>query len=350
MDKRAVVMSTAILFGFVCVAVRLADLMLLSHDRLSERAQSQYVAMHELRVGRGIIFDRRGRELAVNLEAESIYCNPGEVESKAEAAAALAQITGLRRSSLIRDFSSKRDFLWITRKLDRAAADSVRELDLKGVGLIPESKRYYPKGELAAHVIGFVGVDNQPLEGIELQYDKSLKGWEKSVQVVKDAKGRTLSEGHEFQTGGNSLVLTIDEGLQFITERALAEAMDKWQPASASAIMMDPFTGEILAMANMPTYDLNDPAGHSVASRRNRSLTDTYEPGSTFKLVVAAAALEEHTVREGQEFDASAGYIRVGGKAIWDTHNQGVLSFSDVIKRSTNVGAVMIGQTVDPEV
>jgi cell division protein FtsI (penicillin-binding protein 3) len=209
------------------------------------------------------------------------------------------------------------------------------------MGYLPEVKRIYPNGSLASHVVGFVGIDNQPLEGIELKYDEQLRGRDESVQILKDARGRTLSDGRDFLQGGNSLVLTLDAGLQYILETELDNAYKQWDALSASAIMMNPYTGEILAMANRPTYDLNRPSSYKTSDRRNRAITDSYEPGSTFKVITAAAVLEEGLVTPSTSFDCSKGYVKVGKKAIWDTHNMGVLTFREVIRSSSNVGTVM---------
>jgi cell division protein FtsI (penicillin-binding protein 3) len=348
-SKRAAIISTAVFFGFILVMVRLADLMLLNHERLAERAKEQYQATKDLRVGRGKIYDRRGRALAVNVDVLSAYCNPREIESPENAARVFAKVTGEKYGEVLKKIKSRKGFVWLRRKLDMAAASELEKMGLKGIGFVPEFKRHYPKGYLASHLVGFVGVDNQPLEGIELSYDESLRGWEESVPVERDAVGRTLSEGIEHQNWGNSVVLTIDEGLQYVVERALDRAIATWGATSATAVMMNPFTGEVLAMANRPTYDLNEPTSSSVSSRRNRAITDSYEPGSTFKLITAAAALEEGAVTTDMKFDTSAGFIRVGRKAIWDITNHGIATFAEVIRKSSNVGTVMVGQLMDEE-
>jgi cell division protein FtsI/penicillin-binding protein 2 len=344
MNKRAVILRTAIVFGFVLVGIRLADLMLLNHERLSERARSQYTGKKDIAVKRGGIYDRRGRVFAVNLDVDSVYCNPLEVDSPSETASALAKATGLSYGSVLKKVSSDKGFLWVKRKLSPEAAGNLRGLKLKGVGFVQEPKRVYPKGTMASHILGFVGIDNQPLEGLELKYEKNLRGRAGSVLFEKDAGGRPLTEGFDFQSGGNSLVLTMDEGLQYIMEKELDKALDEWDASSASAIMMDPFSGEILAMANRPTYDPNNPSGYKASARRNRAITDVYEPGSTFKIVTAAGVLEEGVVGTETKFDCSKGYISVGRKAIWDTHNHGVITFKEVIQVSSNVGTIQAAQ------
>lgn len=338
-----------IICGFAFVVMRLGDLMLVNHERLAARARLQHLGKKEIGLRRGSILDRRGRPLAVNVDVESAYFNPRESDDPARAVPAIARAAGLDRKSLAKRLSSDRGFVWVERKLSTERAERLRGLGVKGLGFVPELKRIYPKGPMASHVLGSVGIDNQPLEGLELAYDRHLQGKPASFLYEKDAGGRPLSDGEDYETGGNSLVLTLDEGLQFIVEKALQEALSKWEAASAAAVMMNPFTGEILALANRPTYDPNHPSSSTARARRNRAITDLYEPGSTFKLVMAAGALEEGVVEPEDEFDASKGYIRVGRRAIWDVHNHGVLTFKEVIQASSNVGAIMVGQLLGEE-
>jgi cell division protein FtsI (penicillin-binding protein 3) len=350
MNIRAVILSTAIVFGFVAVVVRLGDLMLFNHENLAQKAERQYQGERDMLAKRGGIFDRRGRALAVNLDVESVYVNPREIDSPRDAAKALARLINTDYDAAFKKVSAEKSFVWGKRKLDPALIDEVKERKIKGLGFLDEVKRYYPKGTLTSHVVGFVGIDNQALEGLELWYDGTLQGKDEKIRVTRDASGRTLSEGVQFQTRGNNLRLTVDEGLQYIVEESLDDAMKQWNASSASAIMMNPYTGEILAMANRPNYDLNYPAEFRASDRRNRALTDTYEPGSTFKIVAAVAALEERIVDPETEFDCSAGKIEVGGMVVRDVHtNHDKLTFREVIQRSSNVGTVMVGQKVGEE-
>ena len=346
-NRRAAVLSTAVMFGFVLVGIRLADLMLLDHDALAAKARNQQQVQVNVSVNRGLILDRRGRALAVNVDAYSVYSRPFRIQSPGAVSSVLSDATGRSYDRVLASLQSNRNFVWIKRKMEIAAAERLKGLGLEGVGFIPESKRLYPKGKLASHLIGFVGVDNQPLEGVELEYNEDLQGEVKKVLVSKDAGGRMLSEGLDVQSRGNGLVLTIDEGLQYISEQALDDAIEKWEAVSAIAIMMDPYNGEILAMASRPTYDLNDPGGYRTSSRRNRAITDPYEPGSTFKVVTAAAALEEAVVTPHTEFDVSDGFIDVGPMRVYDSRRQDRLLFTEVIKTSSNVGTIQMGSLLD---
>ncbi|MBI3592096.1 MAG: penicillin-binding protein, partial [Nitrospirae bacterium] len=245
--------------------------------------------------------------------------------------------------------STKNRFNWIERKVSIEDTQRIRDLRIKGIGLIPDIKRFYPKGSLASHIIGFVGVDNNGLEGIEKKYDRYLSARGEKVSVMRDAKGNALSEGLNKEIKGNNITLTIDEGLQYILEKNLDAAVSQWKAASATALMMDPNTGELLAMASRPTFDLNNPGDVTASQRRNRAITDCYEPGSTFKIIVGTAALEEGLVSPDTRFDCSAGYIEVGGKKVRDAHKHGVLTFKEVIQKSSNVGSIKVGLSLGRE-
>jgi cell division protein FtsI (penicillin-binding protein 3) len=351
MKKRAIILSTAIAFGFIAVIFRLVDIMLFNHEWFSAKAKFQQIRKEVIPVKRGIIFDRRGRELAVNLDTESIYADPSEIASPDKVANALSEKINQRSDIILAKLNTDKKFNWIARKLDTEYIQGIKELKLRGIGFVSETKRYYPKGNLAAHIIGFVNVDNNGLEGVEQKYDKHLVSRSEEAYVFRDAKGNVLSDGQTLnrEIKGNNLVLTIDEGLQYILEKNLEKAFLDWKAASATAIMMDPYTGEILAMANRPTFDINNPADATAAERRNRAITDCYEPGSTFKIIAATAALEEGVVKPNTKFDCSAGYIEVGGKKIKDAHKHGVLSFKEVIQKSSNVGIIKIGLSLGKE-
>ncbi|WP_333653414.1 peptidoglycan D,D-transpeptidase FtsI family protein [Dissulfurispira sp.] len=353
MRKRAIILSTAITFGFIAVVFRLVDIMLFNHEWFSAKAKFQQVRKEIIPVKRGIIFDRRGRELAINLDTESIYADPSEITSPDKVASALSERINQKPEIILAKLNTDRRFNWIKRKVGIEYAQGIKDLKLRGIGFAPEVKRYYPKGSLASHVIGFVNVDNSGLEGVERRYDRYLAPRSEKAYVFRDAKGNVLSDGQGFSLSreikGNNLVLTIDEGLQYILEKNLDAAYLHWKAASATAIMMDPYTGEILAMANRPTFDINDPSDAAPNQRRNRAITDCYEPGSTFKIIAGTAALEEGIVNPDTKFDCSAGYIEVGGKRIKDDHRHGVLSFKEVIQKSSNVGTIKIGFSLGRE-
>ena len=357
--KRTIILNTIIIFGFLVIFVRLSELMIFDHRLLAEKARSQQIKAEDIQVRRGNIYDRRGREFAVNMELESLFCDSKEVKIDNKRVEKLSAILGVNADVVRTKFEGEKRFTWITRKLPPDTIKKVKtvldmgpttnESSVKGFGLIPESKRFYPNGNLASHVVGTVGMDNQPLEGIELAYNKYLKTSGGKVYFFRDATGRMLSSGVNTEVKGNDILLTIDEGLQYIVEKELQKAMREWQAVAATVIMMDPLTGEILALANRPDYDLNHIRTAHRNGIRNRAITDIYEPGSTFKVVAGTAALEEKAFRLDSVFDVSKGSIEVGGKRIHDAHRNGVLTFKEVIQKSSNVGTVMIGMKLGRE-
>jgi cell division protein FtsI (penicillin-binding protein 3) len=342
MRGRALILGIAVTCAYIAVVTRLVDVMLISHNWYAARALDQQVKKQEIPVKRGIIMDRRGRELAVNIDTESVYCNPSEITSPTTVASALSRGLNKNPDVILAKLTPNRKFTWLERKADVEYVDKVRALKVKGVGFQSESKRLYPRGKLASQILGYVDIDNNGLEGVERTYDKKLTSLSEAVRVVKDARGNVLSDGQQREIKGNNVRLTIDEGLQYIMEKNLDSAMTSRQAAAAVGIMMDPHTGEIFAMAVRPTYDPNNPADFRPSLRRNRAITDVFEPGSTFKIIVGTAALEEKVVKPETRFDCSAGYIEIGGGKINDAHRHGVLTFQEVIQKSSNVGTIQI--------
>jgi cell division protein FtsI (penicillin-binding protein 3) len=349
MRRRGIILNTAIGFGFFIVLLRLVDIMVLNHERLSQRAKMQQMKGEDVQVRRGIIFDRQGREMAVNLELESLYCDPAEVASAEQSAYALSGITGKPSKAILTKLSSEGHFAWVDRKLEPDVARRIKDAKIKGLGFVHDAKRFYPKGYLAAHVLGLVDIDNKGIEGTELKYQGVLTIGGGRVLLSRDASGKTLSQGVDMEYKGNNLVLTIDEGLQYMVENELDKAMGKWRAKAAAAIMMDPHTGEILALANRPSFNPNALAGSKDFERRNRAITDCYEPGSTFKIIVGTAALEEKVVSLDTPFDCSRGVVEVGRRVIHDVHRNGLLTFKEVIQKSSNVGSVMVGMRLGKE-
>ncbi len=352
MKLRLFILICFISIVFVVVIARLADIMILNHSFYAQMARMQQVKIEEMPLKRGFIFDRRGRELAVNLDVESIYCNPSDIpeHERNKVAQKLSTIIGRDVESILTKIKTNSKFVWIERKVSPEIAEKIKKANIKGVGLISETKRFYPKGNLASHLLGYVDIDNRGIEGIEKKYDKELIAINQvKVSYYRDAKGNLLSKGALKEIKGNNIILTIDEGLQFILEKNLEEAVKHWKASYASAIMMDPFTGEILAMANSPSFDPNNPAVAKASIRRNRAITDCYEPGSTFKIIVGAAALEEGLVKPNMKYDCSAGYIEVGRRRIKDAHRHGVLTFQEVIQKSSNVGTIKIALSLGKE-
>ena len=353
--KRAIVLTSIILFSFIAILLRLVDLMIFSHEKLSKRAEQQYILEETLKPPRGVIWDRNMREMATNMEVPSLFGVPSAMENTLTISKNLAPFMNVSSKELNMTLlrKKKKKFLWLQRRMDADTAREVRilldKMRYNSFGFIPESKRLYPKGRTASHILGFTNVDNKGIAGIELMYNKHLKGEGIKVSIGMDARGNRLSGEIREAVPGNNLVLTIDEGIQHIVERELSIAMSEWKAKAAVAVMMDPRTGEILAMANKPAYDPNSAGKSHDYARRNRAITDLFEPGSTLKSILASAALEEGVVSLDEEFDVSKGSIVVGGKRIRDVHKHGIISFQEVIQKSSNVGAVQIGLKLGKE-
>ncbi len=347
--KRAIVITTVISFGFAVILFRLVNLMIFDHAKLSGQASQQYISERTLTPQRGVIWDRNLKEMATNIETDSLYAVPSNVRDTARLSSQIAPIikvsSGEINSLLLK--KKGKSFTWVARRMD--LEDSRKLSALKSsfkdgeIGFVTEPKRYYPMKQVASHILGFANIDDKGIAGLELVYNDYLKGEVKSVPVDRDARGKSLVSDVKEAVPGNNIILTIDEGLQYIVERELTNAMQERKAKAAVAIMMNPATGEILALANRPTYDPNSPSAADGEEKRNRAITDIYEPGSTMKSILASAAVEEKAVRLNDMFDVSKGSITVGGKTIHDVHRHGVLNFQEVIKKSSNVGAVKVG-------
>jgi len=323
--------------------------MVFDHEKLSERAAQQYIREKALTPQRGVIWDRNMKELATNIETDSLFAIPSNVKDTKNLSSQIAPIIKVSKgeiNSLLLK-RKERSFTWLARRVDMETSRKLSSLKSPfkegEIGFVTEPKRYYPKGQIASHILGFANIDDKGIAGLELVYNDYLKGEVKNVSVGMDARGKSLVSDVKEAVPGNNILLTIDEGLQYIVERELTNAMEERKAKAAVAIMMNPMTGEILALANRPTYDPNFPSAAGGEEKRNRAITDLYEPGSTMKSILASAAIEEKAVRLNDMFDVSKGSIKVGGKTIHDAHRHGVLSFQEVIKKSSNVGAVKIG-------
>ncbi len=328
------------------VATRLYLIQIVQHHDLGTRAEGQYERRIPVTARRGTIYDRHGRALAISLKAVSVFAHPGLVENPQASASRLARVLKLPAGEIRRKLQSDRSFVWIKRKVEPERAEALSKLDLAGVGLVPEGKRYYPKKNFAAHLIGFVGVDDKGLEGVELEYDRLLTTGSRSFLSQVDALRRVVFREAEASHAGSDLYLTIDEVIQHVAERELEAAVGRSEARAGTVIVMDPATGEILALANTPSYNPNAYGGYRPALRRNRALTDPYEPGSAFKLVLAAAALEEGLVKPNDLFYGEDGTIVVAGTRIRDHKRHGWMTFRDVVAYSSNVGAIKVGMKV----
>ncbi len=345
----------------LAIEVRLVVLQVWQFEELSARAERQQSETQKTPGKRGEIVDRHGRLLAYSVDADTIYAVPTDIADPAGTAAALCgaldECGKKEKDQLIERLSRKRkngsltSFQYVKRRATPIEAKRIAALDIKGIGFIKESKRFYPNRELAAHLLGYVGTDNAGLHGLEATYDKTVRGREGTMLVQTDARGHAFSRLDRPPTTGGSLELTIDQHLQYIVERELRAGVEAARADGGTAVAMDPYTGEILAMASWPTFNPNQYAGTHEAALRNRAVQDLYEPGSTFKLVTASAAIEEKVVMPDDLVDTQGGVIKFPGrKPITDMgHNYGVLTFANVIVKSSNVGAIKVGLMLGPE-
>jgi cell division protein FtsI/penicillin-binding protein 2 len=292
------------------------------------------------------------RVLAVNLNRESVYANPRMIKDREESASILASALDLDRNSVMEKISKDKGFIWIKRKITTKEALQLRKFNLPGVYFIEESKRFYPNMQLACHLLGSVDIDNKGLEGLELLYDNSLKGTGGTLVSMQDAKRNPLSSYQQEFTppkNGYSLVLTIDDVIQNIAERELYKMYDKYNAKGASIIVIDPKNGDVLALANYPNFDLNNVSKRSVDSLRNRAINDFFEPGSIFKIVTASVAIEENVVKFDDKFDCENGAWKVGKRVLHDHKPHGILTFKEVIEKSSNIGTVKVANLFGPE-
>lgn len=337
------------------VVARLSQLQLAEGGRYRARAQRQQERRIEVSPLRGSIFDREGRPLAVSVEAASVYAIPDEVTHPVDTARALATRLGLPEATLLEKLTQKKGFVWLARKVDRPVAAAVRAEKIPGIYLVAETKRFYPKGSLAAAVVGYVGTDDKGLGGLEHFYDGTIRGKPGEIVALTDARrstyGRSSAANGRPPQEGASLVVTLDSGIQFAAERELAAAVAETQARSGVLVLLDPSDGAILAMATAPGFDPNDYRSYSADTRRNRAVADAHEPGSTFKIVTGALGLENALVDLEEAISTGDGTIRIGNTTIseHDGKRFGALTLAGVFEHSSNVGIIRVGLRLGPQ-
>ncbi|MBI5062799.1 MAG: penicillin-binding protein 2 [Desulfatitalea sp.] len=339
---RVALVSGCFLLWLVVIAVTAGYYQLFKADWLSRKAEVQYE--HELTINgkRGAIYDSRHEVMAVSVETTSIAAYTKKLKDKPAAAAQLAKVLRLNAKEVKRNLNSGRPFVWIKRQATPNEVAAVKQLGLKGIDFLSEYSRFYPNTTLAAQVLGFTGIDGQGLEGIESFYERDLKGAEKRVTVLRDALGRDTDRLATTSQTGSNLVLTIDRHIQFIAEQALAEAVTEYKGRSGMALVMDPGTGAVLAMAHYPFFNPNAYSKSDRTVWRNRAVSDAFEPGSTMKIFSAAAALEDGNIRPNSIFFCENGNYIVGGHKVHDTKPHGWLTLQQIVKFSSNIGAVKL--------
>jgi cell division protein FtsI/penicillin-binding protein 2 len=352
---RVVIVATAIALAAVVVAARLGDLQVRKTDLLRAQARRQHQQVIEIGGRRGSIVDRQGREFALSVTTQSLYAHPPRLKKDADRAARLlAPLVGRPESELRALLASDEPFVWLQRRLDPPTARAIAKLDPKliykggPIDFQEEPKRFYPQGTLGVHVVGFADLDQRGLEGIEHTFDDALQGDSTKYLAARDARGTMILQPlRPPAKRSHDVVLTIDLVLQHVVERELDRAMEETGAKAASAILLDPRTGQVLALANRPTVDPRAGGKGPADARRNRAIQDVLEPGSTFKVVSASAALELGTVTPEQRFNCTS--YTVAGKSYTDVHKYGVLSVREILEHSSNVGMVQVGRTLSKE-
>ena len=347
---RLIVVSSLLLLFAVSLIARLANLQITQHKTLLAKSEKQpHHGNLKTYFGRGTIFDRNGNELATNLVVESVFVVPQEVRDRKYTSRVLASALGQNYDRVYKEVSSNKQFAWIKRKASTDEIIHLKKAALSGVRFRSEQKRFYPKRELAANVIGFVGTDDYGLAGIEQTYQEKLKGMVYSQPIKQDGRGRNiqnLGSLSRSNLGNYDLMLTLDEVIQFTAEYHLTKQVERYKADSGMAVVMNPNSGEIYAMANVPQFNPNNYNKFTPETRKNNTVVSSYEPGSIFKPIVAAAALDNGIAQPHDKFFCENGSFKIGGRNIGEAsnHKYGSLSMQEIIAKSSNIGAIKIAQ------
>lgn len=339
-----IVAGVALLWA-TAVFGRLGYLQLYRHGDYLLRAQRQQQRIIEISPKRGAIYDRNMHALAMSIKVDSAFAIPNEIKDKALAAQLLSGVLGLPADLVESRLDSSQNFVWIERKLTPEKSEAITALNLKGVYTQAENKRFYPKADLASHVVGFVDVDEKGLGGIEYALDNQIRGKSEKIVMMADAHQKWFDGGEARRDRGANVVLTLDEKIQYIAERELAAAINKTHALAGTVVVMNPNNGELLAVANWPTFDPNAASGGTPAEfRMNRAISALYEPGSTFKLITLAAAFDQGITTPDEVFDCENGATYVAGHKIHDHKRFGMLTVADILSQSSDVGAIKIAE------
>jgi len=344
---RMFIIACVLFLGFILVGARMFQLQVLQKEQLYKLASRQQHVLIPLVPKRGTIYDRQGNELAVSLEVDSVYADPRKIGDLGKTVSELSAILQMDREEVRRRLKSGSSFEWVQRKISPKESEQIKALRLPGIYLMKENKRFYPNAQLAANAVGFVGLDSRGLEGIEFQYDHLLNGKGRVWKVNRDALGREIAMGEvlpDREDRFQNVILTIDKQMQHVVETELGRAVQKWGAKGGMAIAMDPSTGKILAMATYPFFNPNQFLQYRSGVWRNRAISDAFEPGSLFKVFLAAAAIEDKMVSPSDAFYCENGSYTVYDRTVHDIHKHGWLTFRQIIKVSSNIGASKVGE------
>jgi cell division protein FtsI (penicillin-binding protein 3) len=348
---RLVSVYVFILLWIALIACRLVYLQGFQSEKYKNQAREQQSGFLEVSSSRGEILDRRLEELAISVRADSLFAEPRKLTDRLKAAQLLAPILQTSTDEIHGRLISDRPFVYLGRKLAPGQVEAVRSLGLVGLGFQKESKRVYPGGELASHLLGFVGLENDGLSGLEYLYNEVLKGSKTKIYLRVNAKRESFERVTDASLpDGHTVILNIDRSVQYTTEQVLRDTVEKYRAINGSAIIMDPETGEVLAMASYPTFDPNRYGESDEEDRRNRGILEIYEPGSTFKLITIAGVLNDGLAYPEEQLDCRVGTLRLAGKVYREAkHSHGVLSVNQILSKSSNVGTIKLGLRLGPE-
>ena len=347
--QRVYVLIAVMGFWAIVIGARLFFLHVVHSADYRQRAERQQQRTLEVSPRRGVIYDRNGNELAVSVKVDSVFAVPDEIEDLHATAKTLSPLVGVSKNDLIEKLDSPRSFVWVKRKVSAAQGAALRKAKLPGIYFQKEDMRYYPKRELASHVLGYVDIDEKGLGGLEYRYNDSIRGEAGRVLIMTDARGRSFNSIEQPVAPGANLVTTIDQNIQYIVEKEIAATAEKTHAKGISIIVMDPRTGEVLAMGNYPTFNPNQYAKYSPQAWINRALSHNYEPGSTFKIVTAASVFEEGLADPAELIDCQNGVITVFGRVIHDWKRFGLLSVKQIMQNSSDVGAIKLALRLGDE-
>src|ERR1700682_2729417 len=340
--SRLLIVACVALVWMTAVFGRLGYLQLFLHSEYMARAHRQQQRVIEITPRRGAIYDRNMHPLAMSIPVDSAFAVPSELGDEQLAARLLSGVLGIPREALEARLESSRTFVWIARKLPPEKKEAIEALNLKGVYFQKENQRFYPKRDLASHVLGFVDVDEKGLGGIEYELDSQSRGKSEKIIVMADARQRWFDGGEAQRERGANVVLTLDEKIQYIAERELSAAIAKTHAMAGTVIVQDPNTGALLAVANWPRFNANQANDAPTESRMDRAVSALYEPGSTFKLITLAAAFDQNITKPDEVFNCENGAVYVAGHRIRDHKPFGLLTVSEILERSSDVGAIKI--------
>ena len=343
----ASILMIVLLVVFAALIVQMARIQIVDHAWYQKKAKLQHWTKVKVPARRGPILDRNGIKLAVSLRNSSLVADPRLVEDKFAAAQRLSEILNLEKSAVLKLLNKDKRFVWIKRKITDVEEVNIKSLNIKGIYTENEYKRLYPNDELASHVLGFTDIDGNGLEGIEYKFDRFLQGADGHFVVERDGRRRQLTSMDNRDVAaqhGNGVVLTIDSFIQKTVEDAIDEAYYNWQAKSVVAIVMAIKTGEILAMANRPTFNPNIFFKYSKSKRRNRAITDSYEPGSIIKPIIVGALFDQNLASPDEEIFCHNGAYKIGSRTLHDAHGMDNLSVADIVVKSSNIGMAKLGQ------